>query len=127
MNATKTLAPHASHIADILMDRHIHEGSSSGYVTEDALMEATGLPGYAVRWYIFHLRQAGFIVEAAQYADPEMFANGTRGWKLTDIQSEPYNPRGQKDVEDMADPVDLMRDVAALALLVGRARRRRYR
>jgi hypothetical protein len=116
--SSSALAPHATHIAELLLE------SMPAYLSEDSLALSTGLPGYGVRWYIFHLRQAGYVVEAAQFADLELFRQGTRGWKLTDILETPFVPQNQDDVDGMAEvTVDLQTDVAALALLVAKTRR----
>lgn len=105
-------------VAGILLD------GMPDYISEETVSEKTGLAGYAVRWYVFQLRRAGYVIEAVQYAEPARFAAGVRGWRLTDILSTPYVPaRGQEDdVADAAAP-DLMNDVAALAALIGKARR----
>lgn len=104
-------------LATILMDKQ------PAFVAEDVLSQALTLPGYAVRWYIFQLRQAGYVIEAALYVAPAAFATGTRGWTLTRIQDTPFNPVGSNDVEGASEPVDLQTDVAALAALIGKNRR----
>lgn len=106
----------AMHIGNLLLE------SMPEYVSEETLTEETGLVGYAVRWYVFQLRRAGYVIEAVQYAEPARFAEGIRGWRLTDIQSAPYVPARGEDVADAQAP-NLMTDVPALAALIGKARR----
>jgi hypothetical protein len=75
------LHPVAATIADVLLNK------LGSYVPEADLEAATGEDGYTCRWYIFHLREAGYQIEAAAHVDREAFKNGARGWTLVDIGS----------------------------------------
>jgi hypothetical protein len=103
-----TLAAHAATIGDALL------AASPAFVSEAELEELTGLVGYAVRWYVFQLRQAGFVVEAALTADREAFARGARGWRLVDTVAGASYP-----VVEPVEPVKGMR-VESLAGVRGR-------
>ncbi len=80
---TETLAAHAETIGDALV------AASPAYVTSADLEALTGLSGYAVRWYVYQLRAAGFVVQAAMHADPLAFARGERGWRVVDTTGAP--------------------------------------
>ena len=81
-----TYGEQANTVGEILLER------APAYVSEETIAELTGLPGYGVRWYIFQLREAGFMIDAAMYTDRAAFAQGARGWRLVDVGSEPYRP-----------------------------------
>jgi hypothetical protein len=88
-----TLAAHAVSIGEALL------AASPEYVSEADLEHATGLNGYAVRWYIFHLRRAGFVVVSALKDDREAFARGARGWRLADTLAGAVAPNAAPMVE----------------------------
>lgn len=62
------------------------------WVSQETLAQLSGETPYAVRWYIFQLREAGYVVESAKRAAPGLFREGTRGWQLTSTQDTPYRP-----------------------------------
>lgn len=84
-----TFGAKADEIGSILLDR------AGEYVPEEVLADMTRLPGYGVRWYIFQLREAGFLVETAMYDDREAFRRGARGWRLVGTTDQPYRPAAQ--------------------------------
>lgn len=86
LKAVKEINERADRIGTILLER------SDTWTPEDTVAQLSGESGYAVRWYVYQLREAGYRVEAVKTVDPEAFRNGARGYKLTNIQSEPYRP-----------------------------------
>lgn len=78
--------PTAVDIGTVLLER------SPAFVTQEELEAETGKSGYAIRWYIYQLREAGYVIDAIKLADPAAFAAGKRGWKLSDVRSESYRP-----------------------------------
>ena len=80
------LSAGAAHIGTLLIDR------LGDWVSQGALSELSGETAYSVRWYVFQLREAGYVVEAVKTAFPTLFRNGKRGYRLVDIQDEPYRP-----------------------------------
>ena len=99
--AEGTLAPLAATIGDALLS------ASPAFVSEAQLEHVSGLCGYAVRWYIYQLRQAGFVIQAAMTGDRVAFAQGARGWRLVDVGAavpatvacDPVEPRQGMRVE----------------------------
>lgn len=86
-------------IGTLLLDR------SPAFVTQEELEAETGKSGYAVRWYIYQLREAGYVIDAVKLLDPAAFAAGKRGWKLSDIRSEAYRPADHVKPEQESDDV----------------------
>ena len=86
MKAVKEINERADRIGTILLER------AGAWTPEDTVAQLSGESGYAVRWYVYQLREAGYRVEAVKTTDPVAFRNGERGYQLTDIQSEPYRP-----------------------------------
>jgi hypothetical protein len=104
VDTLKEINERADRIGTLLLER------ACAWTPEDTLAQLAGETGYAVRWYVYQLREAGYRVEAVKTVDPDAFRSGARGYKLTDIQAEPYRPA------DHAPPVA---EDAPLSLAVG--------
>lgn len=46
----------------------------------------------AVTWYIYQLRERGFMVETAMFSHRAAFKAGARGYRLVGTQDTPYRP-----------------------------------
>ena len=89
--------------------------ASPAFVSEADLEDATGLKGYAIRWYIFELRLAGFVVEAAASADRVAFAQGARGWRMVEAT-------GTSAVAPVCEPVEPVKGMRVESLTHGPGR-----
>ena len=74
------------------------------WLPEEDIAESTGLSGYQCRWYIFQLRELGWVIEAVKEVDKPAFRQGHRGWKLTDIQDQPSRPAAPRAPRDPRAP-----------------------
>ena len=77
---SSVLAQSAINIGNILLER------MDEWTTQAKLADLSGETEYAVRWYIYQLRQDGYIVEAGRTDYPLLYRRGHRGYQLTDIR-----------------------------------------
>lgn len=102
VDTLKEVNERADRIGTLLLDR------ADKWTPEDTLAQLSGETGYATRWYIYQLREAGYVVEAVKTVDPEAFRNGSRGYRLTSIQDTPYRPADHVQPEpETAAPITL--------------------
>lgn len=92
-------------IGDLLLER------MGEWLAENVIGQLCTETGYAVRWYIFQLREAGYVIEAVKSTAPALFRGGARGYQLTDIQDAPYRPLGARPVAQPASVKSAVRTI----------------